>query len=201
VSSPSPKAPPPARPPGASRYTWFIGVAAVLLLAVVTINTFRTEGVQTGGPARNDELVLFAVPLADAPSRPDEDANLNAKKVCGVRGEGIMNLCELRDRGPLVLGLFPSDGARCRAVLSQFERVRSRLPGVTFAAVGSGGKREDLAGEWSFPVGWDKDRAVASTYGLVGCPQITFAHKGGKVVQTTHRSLSDDELVGIARGL
>lgn len=197
----APQAPPPAKPPGASRYTWFIGVAAVLLLAVVTINTFSTEGVRSGGPERNDELVLFAVPLASAPSRPDEDAQIDQKRVCGVRGEGILNLCELRERGPLVLGLFPSDAAKCRSVLGQFERVRSRVPGVSFAAVGSGGSRRDLRGDWSFPVGWDKDRAVASIYGLVGCPQITFTRRGGRVSQTTHRALSDDELVGIARGL
>jgi hypothetical protein len=204
VSSPPqgpPQAPPPAKPPGASRYTWFLGVVAVLLLAVVTINTFSTEGVQSGGPERDDELVRFAVPLADAPSRPDEDAQIDQDKVCSVRGAGILNLCEIQERGPLVLALFPTDASRCRSVLAQFERVSARVPRVSFVAVGSGGDRDDLRGEWTFPVGWDKDRAVASIYGLVGCPQITFAGEGGRVAQTTHRPLSDDELAGIARDL
>jgi hypothetical protein len=196
-----PEAPPPARPPGASRYTWFLGVVAVLLLAVVTINTFSTEGVQSGGPERDDELVLFAVPLADAPSRPDEDAQIDQDKVCSVRGAGILNLCEIQERGPLVLALFPADASRCRSVLAQFQRVSARVPRVSFVAVGSGGDRDDLRGAWSFPVGWDKDRAVASIYGLVGCPQVTFVRADGRVAQTTHRSLSDDELAGIARAL
>ncbi len=182
-----------------NRYTWFLGVVAFLLLALVTINSLSSEGVRGGGPQPGDELHLFAVPLAEAPPRPDEDAQVDEKKVCRVRGPGILNVCELRERGPVVLALFPTEGERCRGVLRQLQRMAPRFPGVSFAAVGSAGERRDLAGDWSFPVGWDKDRAVASVYGLVGCPQITFARRGGRVVETTRRPLSDGELAGLLR--
>ena len=181
------------------RYTWFLGVVAFLLLSLVTINSINSEGVRGGGPEEGDKLHPFAVPLADAPPRPDEDAQIDRKKVCGVRGSGILNICELQERGPVVLALFPTDGERCRGVLRQLQRVAPRFSGVQFAAVGSAGDRDDLAGSWSFPVGWDKDRAVASIYGLVGCPQITFAQRGGKVIETTRRPLSDGEFAGLVR--
>ena len=196
-------APEPARPPGAGRYTWFLGVVGFLLLVLVTLNSVETGGVRGGGPETGDELVPFAVPLADAPPRPDrkEDANVDEDRACRVRGPGILNVCELYERGPVVLALFPTDGTECRAVLRQFERVAPRYPRVSFAAVGSSGDRDTLRGRWAFPVGWDRDRAVASVYGLVGCPQITFADRGGKVVETTRRALSDGELAEQVRVL
>jgi hypothetical protein len=185
--------PPPARPPGASRYGWFIGVAAFLLLAVVTINSITTGGGQPGGPAGGDRLVAFAVPLADAPSRPDEDANVDRERACRVRGPGILNMCEQWERGPVVLALFPTNADRCRAVMDQLERMRARFPEVAFVAVGSAGDRDQLKGRSPLLVGWDRDRAVASVYGLVGCPQVSFATKGGKVIDTVRREIGDAE--------
>lgn len=193
--------PPPAKPTGASRYTWFLGVVAFLLVVLVTINSIGTEGVESGGPGGGGQLVPFAVPLASAAPRDDDDANVDPGRACEVRGPGILNICEQQERGPVVLALFPTEAARCRSVMEQFERVAPKLPRVRFVAVGSEGDRDELGGPWSFPVGWDRDRAVASIYGLVGCPQVTFARRGGKVVETTRRALSDDELLGIARRL
>ncbi len=202
--APARPAPPPLPPPGASRYGWFVAVAAVLLLAVFTLDRVRSDG--TGaGPERGQELVPFAVPLAAAPPRPDgaEDANLDPARVCrGVRGPGILNLCVLAARGPLVLALFPSEAAPCRRVLEQFARVRARLPGVQLVAVGSAGERGLLtARRWPFPVGWDRDRAVSGAYGLAGCPQLSFARRGGAVEATTRRTLDDADLVRRARAL
>ena len=194
-------APPPARPSGASRYTWFLGVVAFLLIVVVILNAVGSGGVSPGGPGGGGRLIPFAVPLASAPSRPDDDANVDRRKACRVRGRGILNICELQERGPVVLAIFPTDAGRCRTVLRQFARVAPRFEGVSFAAVGSAGDRKELGGPWRFPVGWDRDRAVSSVYGLVGCPQITFARRGGRVVETTRRPLSDAELAGIVRRL
>jgi hypothetical protein len=192
--------PPSSRPAGTSRYGWFLGVVAVLLLAVVTLNTVGTEGVG-GGPEGGQRLVPFAVPLATAPRRPDEDANLG-EGACAVRGPGVLNLCALAERGPLVLALFPTDAAACGDVLAQFARVRGALPGVQLVAVGSAGDRARLARPpRPFPVGWDRDRAVAAAYGLAGCPQLHFARRGGRVAEVTRRVLSDRELVARARRL
>jgi hypothetical protein len=192
-----PEPPPPARPPGASRYTWFLGVVAFLLIVVVAINAIGTEGVETGGPQPDDRLIPFAVPLADAPPREDEDANVDAERVCAVRGRGVLNLCALARRGPVALALFPTEAERCRTVVGQFARVAPRAAGVQLVAVGSRGERALLrgAGRGDVLVGWDRDGAVASLYGLVGCPQLTFAARGGRVVESVHEPLSDAELL------
>ena len=196
-----PQAPPPARPQGSSKYGWFVGLVAVLLIGVVTLNSVRTEGVESGGPQTGNRLQPFAVPLAE--SKLDGDANVAEKAgqgelgknpACRVRGRDILNVCQLAERGPVVLALFPSDAGRCRGVLRQFERAKRRHPDVQFAAVGSRGDRSELAGDWTFPVGFDRDGAVASVYGLVGCPQITFARKGGVVIDTVRTEVSDAKL-------
>ena len=188
--------PPPARPPGASRYTWFLGVVGVLLIALVTINSLGSEGVPSGGPDRGGELIPFAVPLADAPRRPDEDANVDPDSACAVRGSDVLNVCALSRRGPVALALFPTAAEECRSVMAQFDRVAAQASGVQLVAVGSRGERALLGRTpHRYPVGWDKDGAVASLYGLVGCPQITFAERGGKVVESTRTELTDRELV------
>ena len=198
---PPPQAPPPARPPGASRYTWFLGVVGVLVIALVTINSLGTEGVPSGGPSGGSKLIPFAVPLAKAPARPDEDANVDADSVCRVQGDGVLNVCALSRRGPVALALFPTAARECRDVLAQFDRVARRVDGVQLVAVGSRGDRAALGGRHAVPVGWDKDGAVASLYGLVGCPQITFAERGGRVVESTRSPLTDQELVARLRRL
>lgn len=200
--------PPPAKPQGASRYTWFLGVVGFLLIVLVTVNSLRTEGVTPGGPESGSRLVPFAVPLAA--SKLDGDANVAARDdqgdlgkiaACKVRGRDILNICELAERGPVVFALFPSEAGRCRGVLDQFARIAPAVDGVQFAAVGSRGDRDELRGRWPFPVGYDRDGAVASVYGLVGCPQVSFARKGGKVVRTTRRTLPDEEIARLARSL
>jgi hypothetical protein len=198
---PPAKPPPPARPPGASRYTWFIGLAAFLLLVLVTVNSVSTGGVESGGPDTGDELLPFAVPLADAPPREREDANLDEDDACGVRGEGILNICEHWEKGPVVLALFPTDAGRCSGVMDQMARVRPRFPDVAFVAVGSEGDRDKLKGRAPLVVGWDKDKGLASIYGLVGCPQVTFAKRGGKVTDTVFKPIDDAEFIRQVRAI
>ena len=200
---PAPSAPPPpARPVGASRYTWFIGVVGFLFIVYVILNSIGTGGVSPGGPDEGDRLVPFAVPLADAPPRPDDDANVDPERACGVRGRGILNVCELAERGPVVLALVPTEGADCRAVLDQLARIAPRFDDVRFAGVGSRGARDVLrARSDPFPLGWDRDGAVASQYGLVGCPQVTYAERGGAVMLTTRRRETDSQIAGHVRDL
>ena len=196
--APPPEAPPPARPPGISRYTWFAGVVALLLTALVTLNAVGGGGADPGGPEGGAKLPGFAAPLAEAPPRPDgnEDANLLTGKACKVRGEGIVNICEAYERGPVVLALFPTAAGGCRSdTLEQLDRLAPRLEGVRIVAVGSRGDRAELRGDHPYPVGWDRDGGLATAYGLVGCPQITFAHRGGEVLETTREPLTDEELL------
>lgn len=195
-------APPPARPPiNTSRYTWIVGILAVVVLAVVTFSAVTGEGAKAGGPEAGDTLPVFAAPLATAAPRKADDAQVDPSKACGVRGAGILNLCDERDAGPVVFAIFPTDAPKCRAILRQFDRLVPRLRGVRFVAVGSRGKRGKLGAGHRFPVGWDRDGGLATAYGLVGCPQVTFARRGGRVVATTRRTLTDAELAAKARAL
>lgn len=192
-------------------YGWVLGLAVFVLLVLVTLNGITTgddEEIPSGGPDRGTKVHPFATPLAD--SALEGDANVAVKDdqgefgkraACTVRGRDILNICELYERGPVVLALFPAQGEQCRSILDQFQRVAPRFPDVAFAAVGSRGDRDDLRGPWRFPVGWDPDGAIASLYGLVGCPQITLVRRGGVVEDTVRTELTDAALVRAVRRL
>lgn len=193
------------------RYSWFLGVVGFLLLVVVTlngVNTSQEEEIPSGGPEAGAKLHPFATPLAASDLKGDANVatkdgqgEFGDRAACTVRGPKILNICELYERGPVVLAIIPAKGKQCRTVLDQFQRLAPRFPKASFAAVGARGDRKDLAGPWTFPVGWDRDGAIASLYGLVGCPQITFARRGGKVLRTTRVEMSDSEIAGLVRRL
>jgi hypothetical protein len=195
---PPAKPAPPKRPQGTSRYGWFVGLAGFLLLVVVTVNSITTSSVESGGLGEGERLPPFAVPLADSSlegdaniaTKPGQD-QLGPRPACEVRGPDILNICEQWELGPVVLAIFPTAAGRCRAVLEQMARLKGRFRDVRFAAVGSEGDRDDLRGDWGFPVGWDRDRQVAARYGVVDCPQVVFARRGGTIVEAARGELSD----------
>lgn len=179
-----------------------LGIGVLLIGVTIMLNAVGGSDATPGGPAAGAQMPAFATPAAA--SKLEGDANLatedtagteaGPRPACEVRSADVVNICELYERGPVVLALFPADAKRCRAVLRQFDRASAAYRGrVAFVAVGSRGDRTDLRGH-AFPVGWDHDGAIATVYGLAGCPQITFARRGGRVVETTHRELTDDEL-------
>ena len=103
---------------------------------------------------------------------------------------GSLNVCELWERGPVVLAFLATRGARCTAELDALERVRGGHPGVQFAAVSIRGDRAELRAvvrrhRWGFPVAYDRDGILANLYGVAVCPQVTFALPGGRVTATT----------------
>ena len=188
------------------KYTWFLGVVAFLLIVVAILNGIDSEGIQSGGPERGDKVQPFATPLAESALKgdanvatKDDQGEFGERAACKVRGREILNICELYEKGPVVLAIFPTEGKQCRDVLDQFQRLAPRFPDATFAAVGSRGDRDDLRGSWRFPVGHDADGAIASLYGLVGCPQITFVKRGGAVYDTVRQELTDAALAGMVR--
>jgi hypothetical protein len=188
--------PPPARPPGASRYGWFLGVVAVLALAYVSLNTLRSRHLDVSGPPPGSVAPPFAVPLAL--STLDGDANVarragsgsaGRRPACSVRGPRILNLCQLGERGPVVLAFFATRGASCTGPLDAMERLRGRYPGVGFAAVSVRGDRDGLRAlirrhGWRFPVGWDRDGALVNVYGVAVCPEVLLAYPGRVVRET-----------------
>jgi AhpC/TSA family len=201
---PVPAAPPPARPP--VRYGWLVGVVVAAVLVYIGLNTLRNAGSVTRGVDPGHRLPPFAVPLAA--SRLDGDANVatrpgegqrGRRPACEVRGPDVLNVCQLYADAPLALAFVATGAGRCAGELDRFERARSRFPGVRFAAVAARTNRPKLRREirergWHFPVGFDRDGAVFARYGIIDCPTIVFAYRGGVAMKTTFQPLGSAEL-------
>jgi AhpC/TSA family len=186
------------RRPGA-----IIGVLVFAAMVYIVLNTLRTEGPGSRGVPAGDPLPAFAVPLAL--SNLDGDANLS-ERACTIRGEDILNVCQLYEEGDVVLAFFIESSERCDDQLDVLDRVRDRFPDVRFAAVAIKGDRDRLRGTvrehgWALPVGYDRDGAVANAYGVAVCPTITLAERGGKVARTLLGSQDEQQLAAAIREL
>jgi hypothetical protein len=192
-------APGPPRPPaGTSRYTWIVGVVAVLALGYITLNTLGTDAPGSRGVPKGEKLPPFAVPLAL--SNLEGDAQVDPAKACKVRGPRVLNSCQLAERGPVAVAFFATKSERCERQIDVVERVRRRFPDVGFAAVSVRGDRGEVRRQarrrgWGMPVGYDHDGAVTNAYAVAICPTITFAARGGKVVSTSFSLLGEAALV------
>ena len=160
--------PEPAAPPHYGRY---VGLLALVIVALITVNTIVTKpngdkGIEPGHP-----LPPFAVPLAlgnvvgdaDIASGADQGA-AGRVPACQERGAQILNVCQLYERGPVVLALFIDSGS-CPAVVSDLQALVPSFPGVQFAAVAIKGERAALrrlvrTRGLSLPVGVDRDGAL-----------------------------------------
>lgn len=203
---PRPPAPPPPRPRRYSNSTWIVGVAIFLILAYITLNTIRTRGQGARGVSVGSVLPAFAAPLATSSVPEDTDANVFEEETggvpaaCDVRRADVVNVCEMRKRGPVVLVFTVTKSERCEDQVDVVERVRSRFPEVQFAAVAIKGEREDVRRlirerGWGLPVAYDHDGAVSNLYGVAICPTITFAGRGGKVAGTALGFIGEAEIV------
>ena len=195
---------PPRPPAGTSRYTWIVGVAALLVLAYITLNTLGTDKPGSRGIEAGKPMPPFAVPLAT--SDLSGDAQVDPDKACGVRGPKILNSCQLADHGPVVLAFFATRSKRCERQVDVLERVRRRFPDVGFAAVSVRGNRDDVrrlvrTRGWRMPVGYDHDGAVSNAYAVAVCPTITFARRGGKVAGTSLSMLGETALARRVKAL
>jgi hypothetical protein len=188
------------------RSGWLVGVVGVVVLGYITVNTLQSESVGSRGPEVGKRLPPFAMPLALSSS--DADANIatrpgggpeGARPACKVRGAGILNVCELAERGPVVLAFLATRARDCEAQVDVLDRLAARYPGVEFAAVAVRGDHERLRRTvrergWRLPVGYDHDGAVANVYGVAVCPFVTFARRGGEVAGTALESLDERAL-------
>ena len=188
-----------------SRYTWLVGVAAVLVAGFLVIGSTRPAGPGAGGLEAGDEAPPFAVVLAGSDVVCDSgedpcDANVAAsgardhgaagsRPACEVRGPMVLNLCELTERGPLLLGLMATRDAGCVESFDVLSDLPRRHPGLQVAVVSIRGELDDLRDvvrdrRWSFPVGWDRDGVLASLYGVATCPYVVAARWRGRVEAT-----------------
>ena len=209
---PPPTPPPPAPPAGISRYTWFIGVVGVLLIAYITLNTLRTPSVDAGLRA-GASLPPFAVPKLV--SRLDGDANLARRRGQGAGVSGHITACEVRDpravnfcaeaRGrPAVLVMASIQDPESLRELDAVEAASRRLPQVRWIGLFLRGdrpkaRRRAIRAGWSFPLGWDRHADVAAAYGVKSLPAIIFADARRRAVSSSYRYLPSSELVSRAR--
>jgi hypothetical protein len=182
---------PPETTPGAryGRYVVFLGLVILVLLAVNTAVN-KPSGIRGVEPGHR--LPPFAVPLAlgnlsgaaNVATRANE-GEAGRVPACTVRGPQVLNVCQLYERGPVVLALFV-DASACEGVLSDLQALAPSYPGVQIAAVSIKGNRSSVrklvnTRHLSLPVGIDIEGALATVYKVVSCPQVTFAYPGGVV--------------------
>jgi len=198
-----------------SRYAWLVGVAAVLVAGSIVIASSRPAGPGAAGLAAGAQLPPFAVVLATSAVVCDSDddpcdANVatsgardhgeaGRRPACTVRGPTVLNLCELTERGPLVLGLLATRDADCVASLDRLAALPRRHRGLQVAVVSIRGDLDDLraivrARRWSFPVGWDRDGVLASLYGVASCPYVVAARWRGRVQATLLAQAAGEQL-------
>jgi hypothetical protein len=206
---------PPQVPRPANRYAWVVGIVALMVIgALVWANSFDNTSEGLDGPRVGARAPAFAAPSATG--TVEGEANVCQRRpcpesagpvpACDVRGEQIVNVCDLRERA-LVLTFIFDRGADCYPQVDRTERLRRRLPGVAFASVFFTRKerselRQVVEGRrWTQPVAVDEDGAVANLYGVGGCPTTVFSRPGGRVAETALGNLTEDQLLRKARRL
>jgi hypothetical protein len=198
---------PPRRRPS---YTWVVGVAAVILIAVVSLNTLDEPGEGNSGPTIGEPIPRFAAPSAQADL--DIDANINQTAsdpapgdtaACAVRVEGALRSCDYTNK-PLVL-TFIVPTAECEAFVDRLERLRERFPRVNFLTVISGPRGQAVKAArdhgWREPVAVDQSGVVLTRYRLGLCVNLVLAKKGGivRAVRTEAQNLTDAQLIAQIR--
>jgi len=166
-------------------------VFVVALVALIAAALLHKPG-GLAGVAPGKQMPPFAVPLAKGTLVGDANIATHAHEgesgnvpACTVRGSQVLNICQLGERGPVVLALFVNGGS-CPRVLGEMQALQGSFPGVQFAAVSIKGSRSGLRRliarqGLTFPLGLDEDGSLASLYKVLGCPQVDFAYPGGRV--------------------
>ncbi len=194
-------------------------VAGLLFLAVIVVATVNTiDGGGGEGTLGLDKLPArwplpeFAVP--EGAGGLEGDANVaqddcetsslpcpdGARRTPACRigtGEAI-RLCDLFDR-PLVISFWFTKGG-CAAQQDVVERLYRRYRGqVGFLSLDIRDDRDTLRDlirqhGWTMPVGYDRDGAVASLYGVGGCPTFAYAYPGGTLQGASIGNLTETQL-------
>jgi len=183
---------PEPRRPAAPRYGRYVGLLALVILVLITLNTILTKPNGAKGVEPGRRLPPFAVPLVLGSLSGDADIATHAGEgargkvpACQERGPQILNVCQLYERGPVVLALF-LDAGSCADILGDLQSLAPSFPGVRFSAVALRGDRAKLrrlvsARAPGLPVGVDRDGSLLGMYKVATCPQVTFAYPGGIV--------------------
>jgi len=175
-----------------TRYGRYMGVVAAVALAGILLSSLLGSAGNVKGIAPGARIPPFAAPLALSSLAGDvnvatrsHEGQAGNRPACSVRGVQILNVCELYERGPLVLALFVDSGS-CPDALREMQALVPEFPQVRFAAVAikgeTGAVRSLVRGDrLTFPVGLDRDGILVELYRVATCPQISFVYPGGVV--------------------
>lgn len=190
-------------PKPSSAYSWVVGIAFLILIIVVGLNSLPNAGEGLKGPKPGSVIPPFAAPLATGTVDADVNIKANGKEpgktlACDVHAPSALNGCDLRKR-PSVIVFAGTRGADCLPGFDRIERVREDFPQVSFAGILIRMGRKDAArtvkeGGWGFPVAFDRDGQLTNVYGIGVCPSMVFAKRGGKVMTTKLGKLTNAQL-------
>jgi hypothetical protein len=197
------------------RYSIGVGLVFLALVVFVALKTLTGgNGDQTLGLNQLEArwpLPEFAVPAAAGPLEGDanvaqddcETSSLpcDARRTpaCRIDPAGAIRICDLFDR-PLVISFWFTKGSGCVNQQDLVERLRRRYPGrVGFLSLDIRDGRDELRElirqhGWTMPVGYDRDGAVASLYGVGGCPTFAYVYPGGTLQSASIGELTEAQL-------
>ena len=190
-----------ARTEQTRRYSRYVGLAFVGVVAITAVSTLSSQEGDILGTDPRDRgapLAPFALPEARGPLTgdanvfqddcetprnpcPEDDRRTPA---CEVTGADVIRVCDLFDR-PLVISFWFTRGGDCLPTQDVVDEVAARYRGrVNFLSVNVRDDREEVRAiveerGWELPVGHDADGAVASLYRVGVCPTVAFAYPGG----------------------
>jgi hypothetical protein len=175
-----------------TRYGLYVVILAALLLIAFTVHVALSPRRGATSIKPGSRVPPFAAPYAvggpagevDVATHADDGSAGNVP-ACSERGPRILNICELYERGPVVLALFFQAGS-CPDVLDDLQRLAPSFPQVGFAAVavkeGASSVARLVANKHlSLPVGVDGEGRLGGLFSMVSCPQIMFLYPGGVV--------------------
>jgi hypothetical protein len=190
-------------PKPSSAYSWVVGIAFLILIIVVGVNSLPNAGEGLKGPRPGSEMPAWAAPLATGTLDKDVNIKINTKEpghtlACRVHVTSALNGCDLRKR-PSVIVFAGTKGANCLPGFDRIERVRRDFPQVAFAGILikmdlNAASKTTREGHWGFPIAFDRDGQLTNVYGLGVCPATVFARKGGRVVTTRLGKITDAQL-------
>jgi hypothetical protein len=175
-----------------ARYGRYVAVLAAILIVAFSLHTALTAPKRAVSIRPGVRVPPFAAPFAIGGPPGEVDVATHAGEglrgklpACSVRGPAVLNICQLYERGPVVLALFFDVGS-CPGILDDLQRLSSMFPRVGFAAVAvkegaASVARMVRSKRLSVPVGVDTDGRLAGLYTMVSCPQVTFVYPGGVV--------------------
>jgi hypothetical protein len=198
------------------RYSIVVGLLFLVVIVIATVHTLGGGGGETLGldqfPSRW-ALPEFAVPAGASQLEGDgnvaqddcESSQLPCPQssqrtpACRINPKGAIRVCDLFGR-PLVISFWFTKGDGCvdqqDVVQRAYERYRGRVGFLSLDIRDSRDALRELIRQhgWTMPVGYDRDGAVATLYGVGGCPTFAYAYPGGTLQSASIGDLTASQL-------